>query len=124
MALAYGCEVVTDVACCLLTGMSVGTREGGRVFVHPILIIQDVAERNAVILGPLSSEVTYKTKEMAWRAVTETVDSFSRALKEVPEVKTDKKIKDALVSNQKQGSQGKARKINHHMHLLKTVVLR
>lgn len=52
-----------------------------------MVLIQEVADRKTVILGPLTSVVTNRTKDMAWRAVTEAVNAFSRVPREVAEIK-------------------------------------
>lgn len=47
-----------------------------------ILIVQGVAERKVVLLGPLPSVVTNKSKTLSWKAVTEAVNSVGRIQRE------------------------------------------
>ncbi|KAK3889672.1 hypothetical protein Pcinc_006238 [Petrolisthes cinctipes] len=52
-----------------------------------MLLIEEVAERKAVLLGPLTSVVTNKGKELAWKAVAEAINSVGVVQRNVSDIK-------------------------------------
>ncbi|KAK3876629.1 hypothetical protein Pcinc_018602 [Petrolisthes cinctipes] len=52
-----------------------------------MLLIEEVAERKAVLLGPLTSVVTNKGKEFAWKTVAEAINSVGVVQRNVSDIK-------------------------------------
>ncbi|KAK3890900.1 hypothetical protein Pcinc_005199 [Petrolisthes cinctipes] len=52
-----------------------------------MLLIEEVAERKAVLLGPLTSVVINKGKELAWKAVAEVINSVGVVQRNVSDIK-------------------------------------
>ncbi|KAK3895906.1 hypothetical protein Pcinc_000406 [Petrolisthes cinctipes] len=52
-----------------------------------MLLIEEVAERKAVLLGPLTSVMTNKGKELAWKAVAEAINSVGVVQRNVSDIK-------------------------------------
>ncbi|KAK3895148.1 hypothetical protein Pcinc_001114 [Petrolisthes cinctipes] len=52
-----------------------------------MILIEEVAERKAVLLGPLTSVVTNKGKELAWKAVAEVINSVGVVQRNVSDIK-------------------------------------
>ncbi|KAK3863792.1 hypothetical protein Pcinc_030471 [Petrolisthes cinctipes] len=52
-----------------------------------MILIEEVAERKAVLLGPLTSVVINKDKELAWKAVAEVINSVGVVQRNVSDIK-------------------------------------